>query len=231
MSTPKSFLSQLSTPARDALQKVLTEHRTREGEILFEQGERPTHLFFVREGWIKISLMTRQGREVITELLYPGDFCGASCCLFEETYPATATCLEDGVIGLIKKEHFEKLAEAHPSLVRGALTTCNDKRREQQAMLASLAVDTARQRAARMLYSLAIRLGRRKGDFLEFSLPFDRVEISQLIGTTPETTIRSLSSMKREGILTESEGIMRVSPRALREVFDSQTGCASCMAV
>ena len=60
-------------------------------------------------------------------------------------------------------------------------------------------------------------------DHWELGVPLTRAEIAEMLGTTPETTIRTLSRLQREGHLQLGRGRICVKDRqALRELSESE---------
>ena len=106
------------------------------------------------------------------------------------------------------------------------MASCHAKHQQQQEMLASLAVETSRQRTIRILLFLASRLGRREQQGVCFNMPFDRQELSELVGTTVETLIRGLSQLRKEGHFQERGGVVTLTrPKELANELASFSGC------
>ena len=75
--------------------------------------------------------------------------------------------------------------------------------RDSQSRLRDLAGERVEQRLARLLLMLSARLGT--------TLPFTRQEISDMAGTTTETTIRVLSQWKDRKIISSIRGQITIA--------------------
>jgi CRP-like cAMP-binding protein len=51
------------------------------GQVVFAQGDPVDSVFYIREGRVKISVVSAQGKEAVVAFLKAGDFIGEGCCL------------------------------------------------------------------------------------------------------------------------------------------------------
>ena len=189
------------------------------GDVLFRQGDIPEYFFLVQRGLIKIQRASPSGRDVTVEFLFPGDVCGALCALDGTPYPCTASCVCDSQVGRVTQRDFAQLVGKDPSLMYRACATCRNKMTHQRNFLVGLAVENAEERAARLLCLLALRLGEAEGDTIKIPRLFDRQALSEAIGTTPETAIRTLSKFRKNGWIQEKgKTLTLLNPKALREL-------------
>lgn len=215
------YLERLSPQEVDALRPLLRPARFPRGTVLFEQGDSPTELLLLHQGSVKLVRSSGLGRDLILELLFAGDLCGVLCGMDSEPFGMSAVCLEDVEVSRVPRQEFLELAEEFPGLVTKAVDVCRHKIRQQREMMAGLALDRADQRLARALLLVAARLGRREGTRITLPLRLDRSELADLVGTTPETAIRIMSRLRREGVLEEEDGVLYLDEAALRELSGS----------
>lgn len=198
------FFAQLTADERESLLGLLTTQHLSRGGALFRQGDRPEGLYLVVSGSVKLIQSSCHGRDVIMELLFPGDFCGALCTAECTPYSLSAICLEDVEAGFVQRIRFQEAALRHPGLLLKATAVCREKMQMQREMAVGLAVESADQRAARALLNLAARLGEMHPWGLSLRMPLDRQGFAEMIGTTTETAIRIFSRFRRKGYLVES---------------------------
>ena len=224
-----SFEDRLPQTCLQELEQVFQTRVATKGEILFAQDAPPKQLFLVRRGCAKVVVDTSCGRGVVAELLFTGDLCGVTCTFLEERYPVSAICVQNTEVATIDKALFSQLGAKYPALWIAGLASCHAKHKQQREMLASMAVETVRQRTIRILLFLASRFGKRIGNEVFFTMPFDRQELSELVGTTGETVIRSLSQLRREGYFSESGATVTLTrPGELAKELAAITGCGGC---
>jgi CRP/FNR family transcriptional regulator, cyclic AMP receptor protein len=79
----------------------------RKKEVIFAQGAHCKGLYYVQSGQVKLSVLSRQGKEAIVALLGPADFFGEGCLAGQRQAVATATALADSRIMHIEQAVFK----------------------------------------------------------------------------------------------------------------------------
>lgn len=218
----RPYLDSLPEAAAELVRKHLERREFSRGETIFREGEKPRWLFLVEKGWVKVAVTSPSGKEVVTELLFPGDFCGVTCGLLGDVYWSTGTLLQPGVVSFIDREVFLQLSREHPSLVHCGMAICCAKQRKKEELFAALASESTLQRTARIILHLARRFGTKVSAGVEFTLPMDRRELSELVGSAPESTIRALSELKSIGLFRQSGSrVLLPDPDGLCKFVDS----------
>ena len=92
---------------------------------IFAQGDTANAIFYIQEGKVKLTVLSRQGKEAVVAILRDGDFFGEGCLAGQELRMATAIALTDCsvmkrekglVVGLLHEESaFSDLFAAHYS--------------------------------------------------------------------------------------------------------------------
>jgi CRP/FNR family cyclic AMP-dependent transcriptional regulator len=70
---------------------------------VFSQGDRADAVFFLQHGKVKLSVLSRQGKQAVVALLGPGDFFGEGCLAGQPVRMATATAVTDASIVRVPK--------------------------------------------------------------------------------------------------------------------------------
>lgn len=200
----KPYLESLSAGAAEAIREHLEPRELLRGETIFREGEKPRWMFLVEKGWVKVGMSSPNGKEVITEILFPGEFCGVTCGLLGDVYWSTGTLLQDGLVSFVEQDIFLRLCREHPSMLHCGMATCCAKQRQKADMFAALASESTPQRTARILLYLAKRLGKKVAAGVEFVMPLDRRQLSELVGSAPESTIRALSELRSKKLFRQA---------------------------
>lgn len=90
-----------------------TMREVRRGQVICHPSEQPQELYLIKEGRVKLSRYSMQGREQILGLLEPGNLFG-ELLLFGEYEPVHVEALEDGLICTLSQEDFSDLIRCHP---------------------------------------------------------------------------------------------------------------------
>ncbi|MFM7023729.1 MAG: response regulator [Flavobacteriales bacterium] len=184
------------------LKKLSEENEVRrhkKKENIYFEGNYPKGIFFINKGKVKTFRTNEQGKEFITGLYKEGDFFGYLALLEEGKYSDTAACMEDAEICMIPKEHFYSLIYKNAQISRKFIKIISDNLEEKEQQLLKLAYNSVRKRVAEALITLCKRY--KKDDESVFSMNIPREDLANLAGTATETTIRTLSDFKEEGIV------------------------------
>lgn len=201
------LLAGLKKDDREALAPLCRMRGYEKGETIFHEGEPADRICFVHIGQVKI-VKAAGGRDVIIELLGPGEPVGAVAVFERRPFPASAVALEPSGILSIPEREFFALLERRPEMMRQLLAGLTYRLMMVNKRIADL-TGSAEHRAARLFLTLADRVGIPRGDATFIPLPLSRQEIADLIGTTLETAIRLMSRWQKDNIVeTEKSGFL-----------------------
>lgn len=207
---PAKDLTALTAAARDVT------YRAR--EYVFHEGEPAVSFCLVKQGHVKIVRHAKSGKDVVLELLGPGEAFGGVAVIERRPYPASAQATETSVVTRIPQDLIVALAERHASIVREMALLIGQRLRAAHESVTSLAADPVEARLAAALARIAEREGVRTRDRLTLPFHLTRQSLADMTGTTVETAIRVLGRWQREGLLHEEDGrLVLANLEALRE--------------
>src|SRR5206468_6945008 len=79
------------------------------GETIFTQGDACEHVLYIRSGGVKLSVLSKTGREAVVAMLGPGDFFGEGCLAGQPLRMGSATAITPSVILLVDKQKMVQL--------------------------------------------------------------------------------------------------------------------------
>jgi CRP/FNR family transcriptional regulator, cyclic AMP receptor protein len=85
------------------------------GQVVFAQGEPADSVFYIREGRVKIAVVSEQGREAVVAFLKAGDFIGEGCLTGRPRRISTARAVEDSVITRVDKSTMVRMLREQPN--------------------------------------------------------------------------------------------------------------------
>lgn len=177
-------------------------------ESVYSEGNYPKHVFFIVKGKIKTHRINEQGKEFITGLYNEGDFFGYLSLLEEGKYKDSATALEEAEVCMIPKEDFFSLIYKNAEVSRKFIKMLSDNLQDKEDQLLRLAYNSVRKRVADALSTLYDRY--KKENEAHFSMNISREDLANLAGTATETTIRTLSDFKDEGLVDIKGGAIMI---------------------
>ncbi|HXP52987.1 MAG TPA: response regulator [Bacteroidia bacterium] len=164
-------------------------------ESLYHEGDEPNFVFFVNKGKVKSWRMSADGKELITGVYSKGDFFGFNSILEGSNYQDSATALEDTEVAFIPKNDFLSLVYSKQEVSARFIKMLVNNINEKEEQLLSLAYNSVRGRVADALMKL------QKKFQPSTNLSFSREDLANMVGTSTETLIRTLSDFKHEKMI------------------------------
>ena len=213
-----SIFSELEDEFLEKIYKISRVRKYEKGRIIFMEGEPGEAFFYIKSGLVKISKLSRDGREHILHVLNEGHVF-AEVTLFSNTeYPATAEVLEDAEIGIIKNEDLEKVIKENPDLSLQMIKYLNKRLVEAHMKIRNLALYDTYERTAQALVKLAEDYGKKSSKGVNLDINISRQELANIVGTTRETVIRALTAFKKERLIgIEKNTITIIDLESLKE--------------
>lgn len=212
-------LASLKEEDREEIAPLCQVRGYEKGAVIFNEGEPADWIHFIYIGRVKI-VKAAGVRDLIIEILEPGEPIGAVAAYEGRPFPATAITLEPSGVLSIPTDSFFRLLETKPMITRRLLAGLTMRLMALNKRLADM-TGSVEYRVAALMTTLAGRLGEKRdgGTFIPLSL--SRQEIADLAGTTIETAIRLMSRWQKEEIvLTEKDGFVIPDVEALRAIAD-----------
>ena len=155
-------------------------------------------------------------RDLILEILGPGEPVGAVAVFEQRPFPASAVALEPcGTISIPERSSFGWWRSGRRS-PGGCWPGLTMRLMALNRRLADM-TGSVDYRAARLFATLAERAGQKRDSGVWIPMHLSRQEIADLVGTTIETAIRIMSRWQKEGLVeTEKDGFLILRPDALR---------------
>src|SRR5437773_1129496 len=81
----------------------------RRDETIFTQGDVCDHVMYIKVGGVKLSVLSKTGREAVVAMLGPGDFFGEGCLAGQSVRMGSATAITSSTILAIEKDQMVDL--------------------------------------------------------------------------------------------------------------------------
>ncbi len=210
-------LASLTADDRAELSPLCELRAYEKGATLFEEGQPALFIHFLFVGKVKI-VKAAPERDLILEILGPGEPVGAVAVFERRPFPASAIALEpSGTVSIPEREFFG-LLDKRPDITRRLLAGLTMRLMALNRRLADM-TGSIEYRAARLFETLAERVGKPRSDGIFVPLHLSRQEIADLLGTTIETAIRIMSRWQKDGVVeTEKDGFLIRTMAVLREM-------------
>ncbi len=167
-------------------------------------------------GRVKMSHVSTEGREVILDLVEPGELFGEMHIL-DASEDVTAEALEDSRVVAIPRPRLEGLLLDRPGLALRLARLVAVRRQRTELRLRTLAYSPVPQRLGNLLLQLCRQYGapHHRGTLLRIRL--SQGEFGSLIGACREIVNSTLSEFRQKGLVDVSRTRIIVRERELRE--------------
>jgi CRP/FNR family transcriptional regulator len=183
---------------------------------VFLEGHRPTGLFIVQEGLVRVYRILEDGRLHVHHYQRPFSTPNLIAALDGRPNPVSADAVNAAQLGWLPREALLRLMSDDPELMQACLRLVTLQHRELMARLDDMSFRTVPSRLARLLL--------RQGGFAgEANIPLDTLsqdEIASVLGTSREVLGRALRQLydlglvRREGkqyVIVDREGLERLA--------------------
>lgn len=175
-------------------------------ETIFHEGEPPEWFYIVASGKVKITKLSHEGKEVILEIIQPGDIFGGVAVLKNFPYPANAVTMEDTEALKISRKNLMRLLDRFPNLMYCIALQLGDRMKSSYDSLKNIALERVEARIAALLLKLAGKVGVETRDGLMIDMRLTKQDVADMVGTTVETSIRTFTKFKKQGLVYDSDG-------------------------
>lgn len=203
-SRQNSIFSNISSEHIQELDKHKITNLYRKGQFLFHEGTPALGAYCVLDGQIKVLKNSENGKETITKLAASGDILGLRGVLTEKNHPASAKVMQDSQICFIDRKYFRDLIKKSPMAGSNLIFRLAQEVSKLETQVEEMTTKSVRQRLAQLLIGFCKTYGEKRGSEIFIDLKITRSEIASMIGTTPETVIRTMSDIGQSGIIRQN---------------------------
>jgi CRP-like cAMP-binding protein len=205
----------LSIDELDELTSRLRPRRYARGETLFLEGDPGTSLCIIDKGRVKLGLTSAEGREIILDLLGPGDVFGELALLDGEPRSANAIAVEASDVLLLARDEFLHFLRQHPQASLVLLSTLSHWLRRLTTQMQDTAFLDVPARLARTILRLAEAEEAVHGKAVTPRLT--QTDLAGMVGTTRETLNKWLGFYEDQGLIRrDKHQIVVLRPDKLR---------------
>jgi CRP-like cAMP-binding protein len=86
------------------------------GALIFSQGDPAGQVLYVQRGSVKLSVVSKRGKEAVVAMLSVGDFLGEGCLAGQARRMSTATAMSATTVLVVEKAHMVQMLRKEPAL-------------------------------------------------------------------------------------------------------------------
>jgi CRP/FNR family transcriptional regulator, cyclic AMP receptor protein len=196
------ILSDVSAEVLGGIADKVEMKEIRRRQVVYLPGDPGTAVYFVNGGRMKISKVTRDGKELTLAYRGPGDVFGETCLIDGGPREEMAEAMENALITELERGEFEKLLMTHAPLGYKLAKVLAQRRREVENKIENLVFKDVNSKLAELLLRLATEYGVDDSRGTLVALKITHQEMANLIGSTRETVSLTLAQFKRKGFIS-----------------------------
>ena len=171
------------------------------GNYIFLAESDGEQCFFVVKGSVKVTRLSKDGREVILAMLNQGDFFGEMSLLDGKSRSANVIALEKTEVLTLNRKDFLIVLHEYPKIAIQLLKELASRLRKSDRQIASLSLSDAEKRIALCIIRFADERGIiRNGRVSIAKVPIQQ-DIANMAGTSRETVSRALNVLEKEQLI------------------------------
>jgi CRP-like cAMP-binding protein len=211
------LLQDLPAEAMSRLAESVVINEVRRRQVVYLPGDPGRSVYFVNGGRVKISKVTRDGKELTLSYRGPGELFGELAMVDGGPREEMAEAMENALLTELERGDFERLVQAHPLLGYRLSKLLTVRRREIENKIENLVFKDVNAKLAELLLRLGNDYGVDDARGTLVALKITHQEMANLIGSTRETVSLTLSQFKRRGLIrTEGRKVIIADREGLR---------------
>ena len=164
---------------------------------ILSSGDPGNGFYLVKEGRVKVFMLSSEGKEQILHIIGPGESFGEVAVFAGQSFPAHAVALENCRLVFLPRDDFVALVSANPALALNLLAALSQRLRHFAKMIDALSLKEVPGRLAAHL----LNLEKKQGSVKQIHLELSKTQLASLLGTIPETLSRIFNKLQRAGYI------------------------------
>ena len=169
------------------------------GETIFMQGDVCEDVLYIQTGGVKLSVLSKHGREAVVAMLGPGDFFGEGCLAGQPIRMGSATAITPSTVLLVRKKKMLELLHKQQGMSDRFISHMLTRNIRIEEDLIDQLFNSSEKRLARTLLLLA-RYGK-QGKPARMVPPIAQDTLAQMVGTTRSRVNFFLNKFKKLGFI------------------------------
>jgi CRP/FNR family transcriptional regulator, cyclic AMP receptor protein len=124
-------------------------------QVIFAQGDVATAVFYLKKGKIKVTVVSKQGKEAVVALLGADEFFGEGVLIGQAKRLATATAMTECVTMRVEKSEMQRVLRTEPTFSQMFVTHVLARNARVEEDLVDQLFNSTEKRLARLLLLLA----------------------------------------------------------------------------
>ena len=167
------------------------------GEAIYDEGNHANNVYLIKSGVIKSHKIDEFGKELITKIYKADEFFGYTSFTENIPYLESATTMEKTEIFSISKDELKKILKQNHKLTLEFIQLLTDNLIEFKEQLLQMAYGSVKKKTANTILQFTEKMPNKMPGTIKIS----RSDLASVAGIATESLIRTLSNLKKEGLM------------------------------
>lgn len=190
--------------------------RKARGEFIYMPGDRADYVYILKQGRVKLSVLSESGKEIAIDIIQPGEIFGEFALVDEALRSNMTQALDDVLMWVFSKHDFTHLIAVQPKLALSYIRLVGDRRRRMEKKLSDITSKAVSARVCELLHEMSTSAAEVETGNTDYLVPLTHHDVASLIGAARQTTTTVLNDLERRGIIDLGRGWIRV--KCLKEL-------------
>src|ERR1700691_1775044 len=219
--TPKTAKGRRFDPALflDTAARGRTLAKHRKSEIIFSQGDEANAVFYIKKGKVKVTVVSKQGKEAVVAIMGVDEFVGEGCLIGQPKRLATARAMTDCGTMRVENTEIMRVIRDEPAISQMFVAHILTRNARVEEDLLDQLFNSSEKRLARLLLLMA-NFGK-EGRPEPLIAKIDQETLAEMIGTTRSRVSHFMNKFRKAGFI-DYNGHLEVHSSLLSVVLADQ---------
>jgi CRP/FNR family cyclic AMP-dependent transcriptional regulator len=168
-------------------------------QIIFAQGDVADSVIYIKKGKVKVTVVSKQGKEAVVAILGADEFPGEGCLIGQPKRLATATTITDCVTMRVEKVEILRVLQDEPAFSKIFISHILTRNARVEEDLVDQLFNSTEKRLARVLLLLA-NFGK-EGRPEPIIAKISQETLAEMIGTTRSRVSHFMNKFRKMGFI------------------------------
>jgi CRP-like cAMP-binding protein len=217
------LLSRLAPHELRELLSLATIERLRADDAVFHKGDPGDRLYAILSGRVRINTVSRDGKEILLNILEPGEVFGEIAVLDGKMRTAGARAMVPTELVRIGRAEFLPFLERHPRLCLRLIEVLCERLRWTSDIIEDTIFLDIQRRLSKRLLTLIERQGRPVETGVKIDMKLSQEDLANMLGVTRESVNKGLRALEERDIISRQGRYIVVHDiEALKKLLDRE---------
>lgn len=205
-----SLLRHLDPTDRARLAEYAKQARHEADAVIFQRGDAGDSMMAVVRGRVKICNHSVDGKELVLNILKPGDVFGEIALIDGEPRTADAVAMETCDLLVLERRDFLPFLDQHPRVARRLLDVLCQRLRRTSTHFEDVVFLEVPARLARALLQLGKAFGIPAKSGVCIDIKLSQQQLGAIVGVTRESVNKHLGDWQKAGLIAIKQGYVTI---------------------